>query len=489
MALKDRIKELLQMYRDRAPYLEHNEVLLDIFKGNLLKYVDECLGKQLSGQAYEQARQRIAAINVLKRIIDKEAKIYAGGVTRSVEGGGKPEQAILKWYDETLMPTRAMSLANEYFCLFKSALIHPYLRKNGMPALRVIGSDKFVPFTDGTEGDSTPTGYVFYIEKREMPPKSGRGKGRTVKVYKAVTAAEFVYFTENGEVITGLYAEKNPDGVNPYERLPYVYVNRDPDSVMPVQDTDTLAMTILLPILLTDINFAHMFQAFSIVYGVNLTDKGITFAPNAFWSFKTEPGSDQKPEIGTIKPDADIEGGLNLVANQFALWLNTRGIKPGAVGEVNGSNFASGIAKILDEMDTSELRNAQLPYFQAAEHEVWDLVTNTMTPAWQAQGMQLSGKWKAAARVTTNFAEQLPLVRRGAVIDEVEKEMRLGLTTRKRAAKRLNPQMNDAEIDALLAEVDEETTANTPPPANPPAGSDPKADEQKEENEDDGNAA
>jgi len=49
--------------------------------------------------------------------------------------------------------------------------------------------------------------------------------------------------------------------------------------------------------------------------------------------------------------------------------------------------------------------------------------------------------------------------------------------------------MNDAEIDALLAEVDEEKTANTPPPGNLPAGSDPKADEQKEENEDDGNAA
>lgn len=455
MAIADKIPMFIDMAKKNKDVLHHNEKLLDIFGGNLLKHVDDALVRQLKGQSYEQARMRIPPINVLKRIIDKQAKIYAQGVTRQViDGNSTTDPQVLAWYEKVMLPTRKFQLANQYFNMFKNALIYPYLRDDLTPSLRIIPSDRFIPYSTGDDDDCI--GGVLLI----MGTAKSKRTNRVVTVYQAIEKDEFVFFTSESVNITAERAPKQPDGIHGLGRLPFVYVNRDPNNVMPTADSDLYAMTILIPVLLTDINFAHMFQAFSIMYGINVTDNGLSFGPNAFWSFKTEPGSDQKPEIGTIKPNADITAGLELVANQFALWLNTRGIKPGSVGQVAGTNFQSGISKILDEMDTSEDRNEQVPYFEDAESEVWDLIVHTLHPIWITRGIEMKERFSTSASIKANFAEQIPLVRRGQTVDEQKNEVAYGFTTSERAIRRINPQMTDDEIAALIAEIKVEKALN-----------------------------
>src|SRR5690606_24336109 len=101
----------------------------------------------------------------------------------------------------------------------------------------------------------------------------------------------------------------------------------------------------------------------SVMYGIDVDDQGIRYAPNAFWTFKSKVGSDQKPQVGVLKPSADIAQSLSLIANELALWLQSKDITPGAFGEINGTNFSSGIAKIIDNMDTSENRKEQVTIF------------------------------------------------------------------------------------------------------------------------------
>ncbi len=448
MFLKSKVDELVKLFESKRAYLSHNFVLLDIFKGNLLNYVDVALARQLSGEPYKCAKERIAPINVMSQIVKKQSKIYAGGVSRSVMDGTDADSATLAWLIGQMKPTEKFSTCNRYFNLFKNSLVQPYLNSYGIPQMRILPSDRFIPYSEDKIDCETPTGYLII---------QGKKKDENGEYYLllAVEADEFMYFTTRKEIVTPEYAPENPDGISNLDALPFVYLNREDDEIMPTQDSDILAMTILIPVLFTDINFAHMFQSFSIFYGIDVDDKGIKFGPNAFWSFATKPGSDAKPQVGTITPSLDINGGLQLIANQFALWLNTKGLKAGAVGDVNGSNFASGIAKIIDEMDTSDDRNEQVPYFTDAEAKFWELLTTKLLPVWQKsrayRGINIS--WSPKARVETNFSEQVPLVRRSAVIDEVAKEIKEGLTTKERGIKRLNPLMSDQDVANLEAEI------------------------------------
>jgi hypothetical protein len=177
-------------------------------------------------------------------------------------------------------------------------------------------------------------------------------------------------------------------------------------------------------------------------------------APNAFWTFKSNQGLESRPQIGSIKPEMDVDGSLNLIASQLAFWLNSRGIRPGAIGDINGTNFSSGISKMIDEADTAEDRKEQVPYFKYAEQELWDLVLHKMHPVWSQSGMiENRTFFRPTTTVEVTFPEQLSMQKRSELVKEVIEEMKAGLTDRKRAIKRINPDMSEEEIDQLLLDV------------------------------------
>jgi hypothetical protein len=441
----------LALIKATGPYLSHNAELFDIYQGNLLPYVEQDLAAQLSKQSYEQAKFRIAPINVLRRIIDKLSKIYQPAPVRSVIDGTDADSELLQWYAESWQVDMAMNQANEHFNLFKTALLQPYLW-HGKPRLRVIPSDRFIPYSTDDIDDTEPTGFV--INRGTYFNDDGKKR----KLYFAIDAARFVYFDEDGKDVTARFAPvDNPEGVNVYGRIPYVYVNRSMNDLLPVQDTDTLRMTKLIPILLADTNYAAMFQAFSVFYGINISDENMKWGPNTFLQFKTEPGVEGAPSIGTLTPNLNVDGSLNLIASQLAFWLNSRGIRPGAVGDITASNFQSGISKIVDEMDTSEDRCGQIDYFERAEADLWNLQLNYIHPVWVREGqVENRAQFSAGAYVETKFLDQTPFLRRGELIAEVRSEIEAGLTTREIAVKRLNPAMTDEQVEELLVAIDEQ---------------------------------
>ena len=436
-----------ELLRKRADYLAANAEAFDIYQGNLLPYVEADLAAQLSKQSFAQARFRIPPINVLKRIIDKLSKIYQPGPVRTVVDGGESEAELLAWYSESMAANATMNVANEYFNLFKNALLEPYVYE-GYPKLRIIPSDRFIPYSENRADDTIPTGYVIC--------KGNYGVGdEKQKLFMAIEADSFSYFLADGTDVTRQLApEDNPGGVNTFGVLPFVYINRSCHEILPVQDTDTLRMTKLIPTILADTNYAMLFQAYSVFYGINVDDSNMKWGPSTFLGFKTDPGTDVKPEVGVLTPNANVEGALNLVASQLAFWLNSRGIRPGSIGEITAVNFQSGISKLVDEMDTSEDRSVQVDYFERGENQLWELIFEHMHPVWKAEkAIENQADWKASAYVETVFGDQLPPLRRGEVVADITAELTAGLTTKKRALKRLNPELTEAQIDELMVEI------------------------------------
>jgi hypothetical protein len=449
------IASLVAQVKHYDEYLSSNFDLYDIYNGNLLGYIEKELEAQLSPQSYMQAQFRIPPINILKRIMDKLSKVYAHPPRRVVVGGSAQEIELFEWYALNFKINQTMTLCNAYFNLTKRALIEPFLYKPdeltpGTPKLRVIPSHRVIVISYDKADPTVMSLVVTYEGKYQATPT-----GQPRRYFKAIDKNRFIYFDEDKRDLTPMFApDTNPGGINVYGAVPYVYLNRSPDSTMPIQDTDTKRMSILIPTLLADTNYASMFQAFSILYGIDVNDEGLKMAPNAFWTFKSNQGLESRPQIGSIKPEMDVDGSLNLIASQLAFWLNSRGIRPGAIGDINGTNFSSGISKMIDEADTAEDRKEQVPYFKYAEQELWDLVLHKMHPVWSESGMiENRTFFRPTTTVEVTFPEQLSMQKRSELVKEVIEEMKAGLTDRKRAIKRINPDMSEEEIDQLLLDV------------------------------------
>lgn len=466
MALRQDIKPLVEVWKNSSGVLGHNYCLFDIFEGNLLPYVLDDLEKQLSENSFNQIKHRVAPINVLKRLIDKLSKIYAKAPQREIINisNHEPSKApkdkdLLSFYVRSLDINTNMGLANEFFNLFKNCLIEPFLDK-GKPKLRVIPSDRFFVYSNDPVNPLNVTHLVKIMGKYKDID------GTENMLFYAYTADEFLVFNDKEQVVESKMAEVYANapseyGKNPYGAIPGVYVNRSKHQLIPSIDTDTLQMTKLLPVLLSDANFCVMFQAFSIVYGIDLDEEQMKMAPNAFWRFKSNPNNpDARPSVGVIKPEADVDKMLSLIHAQLAFWLNSRNIKPGAIGVINSENFSSGIAKAIDEMDTSEDRQKQVPYFMEAENQLWDLIFNHMHPVWLSQP-DFAYKVAVSANigVQTTFAEQRPLVDTSTVIDDCIKMLDKALESRKGALKRINPDWPEDQVEEKIKEIDDEREA------------------------------
>lgn len=438
-------KLVCKLVGSHAEYLQYNYKLIDIFEGNLKPYVQKCLAEQLSPQSYAQAIHRLIPINLLPKIIDKLTNIYQTGVMREVIDGNENDKELLKWYEEKTHINSQMNCGNELFNLCKTTLVHPYVYE-GVPQLRTILNDRFVVYSDDPVQPNKPTHVILLYGKKQ-------GKD----LYWVYTKDEFYIQDSEEKIDYEEMAKYGLDGTNPYGVLPFTYINESKYRIMPKQDTDTLAISVVLPSMITDLNLAAMFQCFSIYYGIDVDTENIKFAPNAMWFLKSDPETQTEPKLGTIKPEVDYDEVLNLIMTELQMYLNTKGIRASTVGNLTPDNAASGISKVIDEMDTFEARQKQVNYFQNGEADLWNLIANHMHPYWAANGLiENKSLFTPTAKIITNFTVQLPMQSRGQVVKDLKEEVASGFITRKKAIMRLNPNLTEDEINTLMSEIDEE---------------------------------
>lgn len=366
MALKDEIPVILDFIKSKTDLLKHNESLFNIYEGDLVKYVLEDLRQQLSQQSFDMIQHRIAPVNVLKRLVDKLSKIYSESPARWLESENPTDAELFGWYSQAMGFNTKMQLSNEFFNLFKNVAIEPYV-DNGRPCLRVIPSDRFLVMSMNRADPTKATHFIKHMG--QIQKDLGKDGIKSVEVYYVYTKDEFLPINSDGEIVGSVLEESATGGVNPIGRLPAVYASRSMVNLIPPIDSDTLRMTKIFPVLLSDLNFSVMFQAFSIIYGIDVDNKDIVMSPNAFWNFKSDPATQSKPEVGVIKPQVDIQQVVGFIGMQLSFWLQSRGIRPGAVGNIAPENMASGLSKVVDEMDTYEERQKQVPIFMDVERE------------------------------------------------------------------------------------------------------------------------
>ncbi len=454
MGLREDIPMILKEYDTNKGRLETNRILLDIYEGDLLPHVLSDLKNQLHPKAFEQAKHRPCPINISERYIEKVSAIYTKPPKRDVQEGKDQDKELIANYEKTYKLNTVAAEANRNFNLFQCCAFEPYLFR-GKPQLRVIPSDRFFVCSTNKTNPLMMTHFVKIM-----------GKVNDKVVFYAYTDDEFLAFNQDEDILTDLMVDEdgNPTlGLNPVKKIPFVYVNRSTNLLNPKANADLLSMTKLIPILLTDLNFANMYLSFSITYVIDADDEALERNPNAIWMLKSDPQTGKAPQVGTVKPEVDIDKALSLLQTQFALWLETKGVKPGAVGALTIGNAASGLAKMLDESDTSSNRTKQVPYFVTAEEELFDLTINHLHPIWMNEpGFEKNMAFTKGVKVSVTFPEQKALVDSSKVIADEEKKISMRIQDREGALQEIYPDWTPEQIKERLARVDKSREQEEP---------------------------
>lgn len=441
--LRDRRKEIIDYVKANADFLNTNNEALNIYEGNLLPYIDKILQSSLSANYYNSIKDRVLPINILQRFIDKVSATYSKSPSRTSDDAR--EQEFVDFYKEALDIDQSGYIADAYSNLFKGFAWEPYVDKNGKPAIRELPFNSFIVMSDSAVNPEEETIFI-----KLMGKKNENEDSMLLHVY---TNEEFDAFYLNGAEASEYLVENQ--GINVIGTIPFVYGKRQKNRLLPVLDSDMLKISKAIPVMLTDAAGAQMFQCFSILYGVDVNFDNARMSPNVIWSLKSDRESDKTPQVGTIKPEADTQKVIDFVMTIFTLWLETKGVRVGSMGQVSGTNAASGIAKVIDELDVYEIIKKQQEWFEKDESELWNLKLPKIHNYWIKSGMvnpsKVPGLMPDELEIEVEFEDPKPLKSRMEEITEIKAEIELGTMTMEQAIKLLHPEYDDSKIEETLS--------------------------------------
>ena len=320
MSLKDLIPVISEDIRQNKDILKINKDLFEIYEGDLSSKLAEKIAREFSNDTQEDVLTRMAPINILIRLVQKMSQIYTEGPTRKVSGGTESDQELLDWYVEKFDIDNVLNSSNELFNFSNSSLIEPFVAV-GCPHLRVIPSHQFWVYSTDRVFQK-PTEIVTFAEDRTSVLEVTK---EMVDKFFAYSAEEFLVTDNKGNIDTKEMAALNNQGINPFGQLPFVYINRSKYKLVPVPDIDMLNMSLIIPMLVTDLYYAVKYLAFGTTYGIDLDFGNLRKSPNAFWDFKSANPGEGSPSVGTIKPEVDITEVLDLIKSSMSLWFTTKG--------------------------------------------------------------------------------------------------------------------------------------------------------------------
>jgi hypothetical protein len=213
-------------------------------------------------------------------------------------------------------------------------------------------------------------------------------------------------------------------------------------------------------------NFLSMFTSHSIIWGIDVNLDGAELSPNSFWSIKSDLTSDKTPQLGVLKPEADIDKLLNLIANQLSMWLESRNIRVGNIGSTQVGNI-SGVSKIIDTMDTTEDRKETVAVFTEAEEKLWELVIENMHPVWRLDPEFQDGlprmSFSPTAEVEVYFPTPEVRLSQVEVVDTQIKLLSQGLTDKAHALMEIHG-LTLEEAEEFAAKIDVSNTVEVEAP-------------------------
>jgi hypothetical protein len=443
--LKDIAKTINDTHRRMARTEDYKRFLM--FNGSTEAIIKEAISKEYSKpETVETLSSRVIPINFTGKIISKLAGCYIQRPIRRVVINNTSDSELLELYVEKMCLDQRMKEANRYFKLFKRNLMEFYVDEDGMPFVRNLPRHTYEVLSFSNVTPNKPDVVIKIVEDDKVDDK---------QVLQVWTAESVYKINGRGNIIID---ENNPNGVNPYKKLPFVYINESSYSVDPIPDDDLMRMSIAIPVILTDLCWAAKMQSNSIIW--TLGEVGtISSAPDTVVAMTYGPDG-QKPEIGQLKPEVDTDKVLTMVQTLVALLLSTKNLSVGTVkANLTTDNAASGISKMLDSAESVEDKKDQQEYFEKAEKQMWKLIKENLIPVWRKQNLlqpDFNKEFSRVFEIDIYFTEPKVMFTEQEQIETSKLRLESGFSTLRMELAAIYPQLSADQVEELEMEIEED---------------------------------
>lgn len=400
----------------------------EVLKDQTDIWVRSLLEQWFDGQTVNEMMFARTNISFGRKIVDKLARSYNHGVTRMIgneKTKTKQKTKALEQWSRELMMNRSMKKCDKYLRMFKNTVVYakpnkviengeekfelaqqvlaPYLydvieEPNNREKPMAFILSPFAPnrqtvfsLSPSTEG-RTPTVTGTH---RASEPRRGDGLDQSIADHPADQdlkgmgneQREYVWWTKNwhfttdskGKIIGGRMDENGEiDITNPIQELPFVNFAEDQDGAFwAIGGDDIVDSSIKLNCLFTHTSFTAVLQGYGqlVITGSKGTlKKSYKVGPTQAFTFEYEKETQDKPEAKFINANAPIDQLVKLMETWVALVLSTNNLSTkGFSANLQGTDFPSGLAIILDQAESNEDIQEQQEIFSDLEPDVFAL--------------------------------------------------------------------------------------------------------------------
>jgi hypothetical protein len=447
--IKETLKDITSPYKKQLRIDDFKR--FQFYSGNIIPVLQEAFAKEFQKpETITELGHRMVPLNIVKKIVNKLAGLYIETPVREATNKDEDDQLLIDNLSWFMSFNQRQKEANRYFKLYKRNLQEVYIDKNGFPQVKNLPRHTYEVYSHDPLSPAIPDVVVKILNEVGEPEDHS---------YAFYTANQHVVVNGKGETDTELMnSMNNPDGVNPYGVLPFIYINESSFMVSPLPNDDLLRNSILVCTLLSDLAFASKYKTFNINYIIGY-DGELPSNPNSIVSLPRNPDGSE-PKIGSISPEFDMQQQLTLIQEITSTLLSTNNLSANALkANIDAFGPQSGIAKALDESQSIEDKKDQQEYFIKAEEQFWTLMKENFMPYWQKTNMLND----AIKREFSSDFDIMIQLREPKVQITVEEQIKIsndriqsGFSTHARELQFLYPELDTEELEELENEILEE---------------------------------
>lgn len=460
-----------------------------IYKDLTKKWVIESISREFSEKTVNQMVNRAANISVARKINDKKARCYAGGVTREIEGEAENTKKLGQLV-EFLNFDSVMKKADRLSELLKNVEIQTLYQndpveslENGDPRKRLVNRimlphqydpivhahDKTHPvafiLSDFYDSQSLITDHYFsdYIGTRDSTIS------QSVKKQAAMPKLDekpeiFIWWSgkyhfttdDKGNILPAL----SPDGLqNPMQVLTFTSVHADQDDSYWCEGGDDLIDgAILVNVLMTDLFAIMNVQGWGqlVITGKKIPDD-IKGGPHRALTYEYDTG-DPQPKVEYVSSNPPIDQWRECITMYVALLLSTNGLSTSNIStSLDGAQMATGIAMMLDNAESMEPVEDKQKMFKGAESKCWKnnfATHNYIVNAGVAVEEEVAiGQVLTKKRVLTKFHQSKPIMTETEKVDILKKKKDTGLYTLPELLMIKDPELKPEEAEKKALEL------------------------------------
>lgn len=471
------------------------------YKDKTNHYVVELLLRQFDQETVEEMRYALSNISIVKKVIDKLARVYNNGVERTITGDEKATQN-LKTLEKRLDVNTAMKKTNRFLKLEKNVDLFvkpcPVYNENGTQAKWTPKLEALLPFLyDVVEDYYDRTKAMCVVLSDYQPPATtlanmdGKRSPLPLAAVTDVAKADgkdqmiadsaadqknfngnqkqYVFWSKNfhftcdanGEIVAD---EKNPENKNPLGVFNHINFAIDQDGAFWAEGGDDLIDgAILINGLITHTMHVGTVQGYGQFYmvGENLP-RSIKVGPTKAIIAEYKKEEQAKPEMGFLNANPQLDSLRGLIEMYIALYLTTNNLSTSGVSTQlsGGQTLPSGVALILDKAESLEDVQDQRQVFIDKEPDIFEAI-NALLKAYgeanlveEMKGLQLPDNFKQNFNV--KFHDPTPIMSEQEKLANLKTRQELGIDTMLSLLMKDDPSLDEKQAEEKLMKLIEQ---------------------------------